>query len=216
MDSPLTSKIQPTQMDSNVRSAQRSSLLRASLREIHPDTYCCCHATCGCHTSAAIDAVDCKRAAKVRSGKQNGLLATNAEAALIFLQCQEYTKWSPRTCGVELFHGIEGCAGAGRRCWGRCLPLCTERCKSRPHPRQAKARSGHDQWHRKIPRRATKEQAVERNSHPMIETRKPSANEYISRANEATESAVIRRSYTMTGESSAGSAGYICFASADS
>ena len=50
----------------------------------------------------------------------------------------------------------------------------------------------------------------------MIETRKPSANEYISRANEATESAVIRRSYTMTSESSAGSAGYICFASADS
>ena len=197
-------------MDSNVRSAQRSSLLRASLREIHPDTYCCCHATCGCHTSAAIDAVDCKRAAKVRSGKQNGLLATNAEGALIFLQCQEYTKWSPRTCGVELFHGIEGCAGAGRRCWGRCLPLCTERCKSRPHPRQAKARSGHDQWHRKVPRRATKEQATVRNSPPKTETRPSRAQEHMSsQANAPTGSALTRRSHTVKSEGGAGSAGYI-------
>jgi hypothetical protein len=140
MGSPLTNKIQPTQMDSNVRSAQRSSLLRASLQEIHPNTYCCCHTTCDRDTSAAMDAVDCKRAAKVHSGKQNGLLATNADSTLIFLQCQEYTKWSPQVYGVELVHGIEGCAGAGRRCWGRRLPLCTERCKSRPRPRQAKGK----------------------------------------------------------------------------
>ena len=45
----------------------------------------------------------------------------------------------------ELFQGIGGCAGAGKRCCSRHLRVYAGEYKSRSHPRQAKARSGHDQ-----------------------------------------------------------------------
>ena len=129
---------------------------------------------------------------------------------LFFLRCQIYTKCTLTTCVVELFQGIGDFAGACERCWGRCLPVCPGEYTSRPHPRQAKTRSGHDQWHRKVPRRATKEQATVRNSPPKTETRPSRAQEHMSsQANAPTGSALTRRSHTVKSEGGAGSAGYI-------